>query len=396
MAAGHLSPTRSNPATWYAPPERLEGEMLDRQIREVSSHPLVGSLLSLMEGSIAVLNQQRQVLAVNQTFLSLLGIDDPGRALGLRPGEYVGCIHAHDMPGGCGTSRHCQTCGAVIALMASLSHDKSERNVCALQIQRQGRVDDLFFEVRSTPVRLGGERFLLLSLREMTLLQHRTLLERSFFHDINNLLFALRGKVEILPTLSEEERRSRLGTLSTLVDRLSTEITLQQNLTRSMDSSFTPRIEPVGIHDLLEEQRAIFQDHELSRGKSLSVRLFPPDVTVLTDRHLASRIVTNMVTNALEATAEGGTVELFVEHDHPAVTIAVWNQTSIPEPVQLRIFQRNFSTKGEIGRGFGTFSMKLFGERILGGTITFSSSPTTGTVFRFSLPRTPAHAPHDS
>ncbi|GAB4293812.1 MAG: PAS domain-containing sensor histidine kinase [Desulfuromonadia bacterium] len=386
MATGHTTSTRSLPATWYAPPERLGVDLLTRQIREVSSHPLTDSLLSLMEGSIAILNEQRQVIAVNQSFLSLLGIDDPDQSLGLRPGEYVGCIHAHDMPGGCGTSRHCQTCGAVIALMASLSHDRSERNVCALQVKRQGGVRDLFFDVRSTPVRLGTNRFLLFSIRETTLLQERTTLDRSFFHDISNLLFALRGKVEILSTLPESEREARLAHLFSLVQRISSEISIHRALARSMDLSLTPSWEPVSIHELLEEQRAIFLDHELTRGKTLSVRLFPPDLTVRTDRHLASRVITNMVTNALEATADGGTVELFLEHDHPGVTVAVWNQAFIPEPLQLRIFQRNFSTKGETGRGFGTFSMKLFGERILGGSVTFSSSPSTGTIFRFSLP----------
>ena len=51
-----------------------------------------------------------------------------------------------------------------------------------------------------------------------------------------------------------------------------------------------------------------------------------------------------------------------------------------------RIFQRNFSTKEQDGRGIGTFSMKLFGEKILGGQVSFTTSKTGGTTFKFAYP----------
>ena len=51
-----------------------------------------------------------------------------------------------------------------------------------------------------------------------------------------------------------------------------------------------------------------------------------------------------------------------------------------------RIFQRNFSTKAEAGRGIGTYSMKLLGEDVLGGEVGFTSSEKDGTVFRLLHP----------
>lgn len=386
MAVTRPDTGRRSPATFYAPPERLSGEPLSDQIRTVSESPIVSSLLTVMGGYIAILNEHRQVLAVNETFLSLLGIDDPAASLGLRPGEMVGCVHAADMPGGCGTSPFCQSCGAVIAIMASLSHDRTERNVCALQIRRCDRIDDLYFEVQCTPVRLGSRRFLLLFLRDMTVEQQKCCLDSSFFHDIRNILFAVKGAASLIATASEPHASCTIDLLARLTSRLETEIALHRKLIESCDAQWRPTISPVTSHQLLGEQHAIFDTNELCRGKSLSIRLFPPDTTIMTDPSLASRVITNMVTNALEATPEGGTVELYQENDHGLVTFAVWNQAYIPEPVQLRIFQRNFSTKGTIGRGFGTFSMKFFGEKILGGKVSFTSSPSTGTLFRFSLP----------
>ena len=92
-----------------------------------------------------------------------------------------------------------------------------------------------------------------------------------------------------------------------------------------------------------------------------------------------------MVTNALEETIEGDEVRMWVETSQERITFSVWNRKNIPADIAKRIFQRNFSTKLEHGRGLGTYSMKLFGEDILGGRVDFTTSEKEGTIFRFSL-----------
>ena len=62
------------------------------------------------------------------------------------------------------------------------------------------------------------------------------------------------------------------------------------------------------------------------------------------------------------------------------------NPGFIPEPSQLQVFQRSFSTKGR-GRGIGTYSMKMLTEEYLGGAISFRSSEREGTTFNVILPR---------
>ena len=94
-----------------------------------------------------------------------------------------------------------------------------------------------------------------------------------------------------------------------------------------------------------------------------------------------------MVINALEASEAGDTVKLTVEATENQVTFAVWNRASIPNQVAIRIFQRNFSTKQNSGRGLGTYSMKLFGEEVLGGKVGFFTSEEEGTRFYFILNR---------
>jgi signal transduction histidine kinase len=64
---------------------------------------------------------------------------------------------------------------------------------------------------------------------------------------------------------------------------------------------------------------------------------------------------------------------------------SVNNPAVLPAGIKSRIFQRSFSTKGT-GRGIGTYSMKMLGERYLGGKIAFTSAEGEGTTFRFLLP----------
>ena len=102
---------------------------------------------------------------------------------------------------------------------------------------------------------------------------------------------------------------------------------------------------------------------------------------------LVSRVLGNMIINTLEASAEGATVRLATRVKPAYITWEIWNNGFIPADVQKRVFQRHFSTKATFGRGLGTFSMKLFGERYLKGKVSFDSSESDGTTFRFRLPR---------
>ena len=100
-----------------------------------------------------------------------------------------------------------------------------------------------------------------------------------------------------------------------------------------------------------------------------------------------------MVTNALEATPGGGRVRVWAERldgdPRWACAFHVRNGTAIPRAIALRIFQRSFSTKARKGRGIGTYSMKLLGERYLGGEVGFTTGEG-GTTFTLRLP---AHLP---
>jgi hypothetical protein len=375
--------------SYYAPAERASGDEMKRHIEMASRNTVVDALMKAISGILAVLNEHRQILVLNNTLLRMLGIDDAERVLGLRPGEALNCIHAYEQPGGCGTSRFCSTCGAAIAIVTSLGNSKPAERKCVVTIQKNGEHVDLYFRVRCSPIVLGGERFLLLFLQDTTAHQRRAALERMFFHDISNLIEGLNLASCLLLRGKEGDRHELTKRIVQLSSRLTKEVAIQKTLTRESPEIYQLSFEVVSARDTVYELQEIFASHPAARARRLRLPETIPDFTLTTDFSLLLRILTNMLINAFEATREGGEVRLWLEQGDDAVTFCVWNKQVIPEEVSRRIFQRNFSTKEESGRGLGTYAMKLFGETYLRGNVDFTTSEIGGTVFRLCLPARP-------
>ena len=58
-------------------PDRIDDKELSIQINLVSKNFVMSGLLHAINGILAVLNDRRQVIALNDSFLQLLGIEDP-------------------------------------------------------------------------------------------------------------------------------------------------------------------------------------------------------------------------------------------------------------------------------------------------------------------------------
>jgi signal transduction histidine kinase len=123
-----------------------------------------------------------------------------------------------------------------------------------------------------------------------------------------------------------------------------------------------------------------------AEGKSITEEHTREKFSLRTDVMLAAKVLTNMLLNALEATAPGGRVVFRAVPGGSEVAWQVWNEAVIPAGIQLRLFQRFFTTKDGQGHGLGTYSMKLFGEDMLGGRVSFTSEEGQGTTFTFTLP----------
>jgi hypothetical protein len=371
--------------THFAPAERATPEEMANEIELVNQSSVLNGVLTTVGSVLAVLNDKRQVLAVNDAFLAMLGVENAGEQLGLRPGEVLNCRYAHLEDGGCGTSRMCASCGAAISIVTALATHRPTERICALTARRGGIDVDQTLCVRSHPVSIGGKQFLLLFLQDVTWQHQRAALERSFFHDVNNMLGILQGASELLmmehpSDLSEAVHRT--------VRRLNREVAIQRSLRHGVREHYQPVWRNKTVASVLKEIATLYASHPAAQGKMVEIGGQEPDIRCRfeTDSSLLMRILGNMATNALEETEKGGSIRIWAEKSGETICFCVWNAHPIPQEVAGRVFQRNFSTKGQEGRGIGTYSMKLFGEQVLGGSISFTSTVEDGTIFRAAFP----------
>ncbi len=377
-------------ATYFAPPATTERRKFKSQIEWISRNPLMTSLLTTMSGLLVVLNEDRQIVALNHAFLEALGFKDPEEALGLRLGQSLKCIHSHEEPSGCGTTPFCATCGAVIAMMAAIRDNRTDEQICAVTIEQNGIIENLCLLVRAQPIVIEDSRWILVFVQDITQQNFWINLERVFFHDIRNILGAITSSAEILKMdIPSTYKTSALlvDTIMKSAQRLNEEITIQNILAHEKTPGQFFRKARTPITEIREEIQLILSRHPLMEKRRVEWAWPENGVTLNTIPLLVSRVLGNMLVNAMEAGDEGDLVRLTAHISPDLVRFDVWNAQSIPPDIQLRVFQRHFSTKAGSGRGLGTYSMKLFGEKYLQGTVEFLSTKESGTTFSLILPR---------
>jgi signal transduction histidine kinase len=98
-----------------------------------------------------------------------------------------------------------------------------------------------------------------------------------------------------------------------------------------------------------------------------------------------SRIVENLCSNSIQASLQGGVVNLSVSARDNLVSINVDDAgPGIPSEHQDKIFEPDFSTKMSKGTGLGLFVVKQISEQY-GGKVSFSSRPGS-TSFTLTFP----------
>jgi CheY-like chemotaxis protein len=369
--------------TFFAPPARATTAELQELVR-LAEHPLIRVLLESMQGFVMVLDHHRQLLAANAELTDALARQGTGCVVGLRPGELLNCAHFTEGPNGCGTAPHCRSCGAAIALLAAQTRGVPAVGECRLSLSHDGKLRAREFRVRASPLQLGAHALLVLVLEDISAAKRRDVLERVFLHDLLNTVGGIEGWSSLL---GEEDARVAAAAIVTLSNQLKGEIDFHRLLVQAESDALAPQLHATTADRLLVELETLFHEHRAAVGKRLEVQRPAADVALCTDRNLLVRVLVNMVKNALEATAADGTVRVaFTLGAEGRPTFSVHNRALIAPDVASHIFERSFSTKEAVGRGLGTYSMKLFGESYLRGKVDFRSTAEDGTTFSITLP----------
>jgi K+-sensing histidine kinase KdpD len=369
--------------TFFAPARRASAETLAVQVAEVVHHPVIAAVLESFCGQVLVLNRDRQILAASPEFAEALAACGMPDFVGKRPGEALGCEHATESPGGCGTSAACAHCGAVMAILAAQCCKSSAYEECWISMRRKDKRESVEFRAKATPLVLEGAELVVLALHDISDQKRRGILEQSFLHDARNLLAGIVTWSEVLQCEPSEEAVTSIRALAL---QLRDQFTGHALLAQAEKGDLLVNKIALDLSALARALGQAFSRHPGGEGKNFVVRFSAEAPAPVSDQGLVLRVLSNMVSNAIEASAVGTTVEVHYEVLAGAPTFAVRNPGTIPQDVAPRIFQRSFTTKTEPGHGLGTYGMRLMAEQYLGGRVAFTSSPEHGTAFTLTLP----------
>ena len=367
--------------TRFAPAERADAGELRRQAGLFADQQFSRRIFDALPTVLAVLNRHRQIIFANRALLELVGAGEQTQVCGLRPGEALSCLHSSSA-GGCGTSEHCSTCGAVQAILAGIENRRAVEE-CRMTRCVGERREALDLRVAVTPFAYRGETLAFFAVSDVSHEKRRQALERVFFHDLLNVTGSIKGLAELLAPTEPAEQQEVARLIRLASEQAVVEIEAQRTLIAAENRDLTPNIEPLALPEVISALLATYRRHDLARGRELVLGAEVPEQVVRSDRALLGRILGNMVKNALEASRRGERVTIVPSVVAGTVEIAVHNPGIIPRQAQLQIFQRSFSTKG-YGRGLGTYSMRLLSD-YLGAEVAFTTSEE-GTVFRLRLP----------
>jgi len=362
--------------------KRLDSVAVERQAAAISASSELQTLVDSLPDIVIGVNESRQIIFANAAATRFFQVQKPQLLWGKRFGEIVGCLHSTDSEGGCGEGDACRLCGGLQTMLGALSGVCTERE-CRVALESAEAKD---LRLWGRPVKVGEDQCAFISLRDISNEKRRELLERTFFHDLMNTAGGLQSVSHLMEDSAPDELNEFRDMIVQLADQLVDEIGAQRMLMSAEHGNLAVDPRPIDSVSLLNEVARTFSRHPVGIGRRITIDPKSQDLLIESDPVLLRRCLGNMVKNALEAIPEGGNVVLGVHKiSEEIVQFSVHNDTFMPVDIQLQIFQRSFSTKGT-GRGVGTYSIRLFGEKYLQGRVHFCSSEREGTDFFIDLP----------
>ena len=214
-------------------------------------------------------------------------------------------------------------------------------------------------------------------------------------HEIRTPLTAMIGFADILADEASEQHRELAGLIRQSGQRLIQTLKSVLDLTRLEGEPLELAAERFDVVELAQQVLDLFRLQAQQRGLDLKLEAPPTPVIVWLDAGALSRILTNLVSNAMKFTPEGQ-VTVIIEEQEQALEIRVEDTgVGISEDFLPRIFAAFRQEAGglvpdEEGSGLGLAITKRL-VALLGGAIDVESKKGRGSVFTVRLPKQPLH-----
>lgn len=207
-------------------------------------------------------------------------------------------------------------------------------------------------------------------------------------HEVRNPLNALQINLRILEGELHDLVPDRSTHVYSVLSKIANELASLDNFVAEFLRFARPprlKLETLQVKALLANLTAFIEPEVVKKNVQLTLALEKGPAFIAADNFQLKHAVLNLVLNALQATASGGsiTVQTGQEGDRLSIEIIDSGEGIAPEKLE-RVFDI-FFTMREGGTGLGLPIARHIVEEH-GGTLTLASEPGAGTTARILLP----------
>ncbi len=213
-------------------------------------------------------------------------------------------------------------------------------------------------------------------------------------HELRTPITAIRGQLEValFTAQTTDQYREAMFNALTDIDRLSQIVRALLLLSQAESGQIVLQKSRVNLREVVDDLVEQFQIPAEAAGVLLTAEL-PPECSAEVDRVQIERMITNLLSNALKFTPEGGAVKMSLQTQTRFVELVVEdNGRGIPTEHLPHIFDRFYRVPGqgtaptpEQGLGLG-LSFVAWIVKAHNGKIEVESTPGKGTRFTIRLP----------
>jgi two-component system phosphate regulon sensor histidine kinase PhoR len=337
----------------------------EQQLRMVRAH--VDALGEANLDALFLLDEERQILWANGVAGEMFGAGDAQSGQ-----SFIGAVRDFELN------------QAVLDAMAGNR-----------PIVRQAAVDGRTLRIHAVPVEQTG--YAAVAIEDVTELQRLGRARRDFVANISHEVRTPLANIDLAAQTLRRSGNQDEALARRMLDQIESQVQALSQLSQEMmdlaqieSGQALLKLVPLAVGPLVQHSVAPLLPHAHLKGQHITLVL-PGDLTVLADEQQVSRVVANLVHNAVKFAPEGGIISIYAEAvDEDDVRICVTDSgPGILKDDQTRIFERFY--KQDRARSTGGTGLGLAIARHIveghGGRIWVESEPGQGATFCFTLPR---------
>jgi len=214
-------------------------------------------------------------------------------------------------------------------------------------------------------------------------------------HELRTPLTAIRGYASLLQmhyaTNLEASAKELLTRLIVSTTNLTNLIDNLLSVSRIERNDLTVEVKPLDLGIIVKDIFSSFEQQALTRKQHFTLDMSDKLPYVMADPFRIGQVFINLISNAINYTADGGTITVTVadKSDHLEISVQD-NGEGIPKEAMARLFTKFFRVSGSLeqgskGTGLGLYITKSIVE-MHKGKIWAESTLGKGSLFTVSLP----------